>query len=274
MQEVINIAIKAVDGLKSVPGWQRKAEEELERKMQKLFDNAASRTLKIIEERFPRDELARRIAASPIINALDKMPDIVADNVEKSVFRAWREYAMLVQDAGIDVSEAQKIPPKRPAKILREKAFEASRQTMQRLKGDVMETLAQAVTSGLGERDAAKMIADNFVSMRDFELRRVARTEIHSAQAEVASQSMQRLGVRYHQWIAANDERTRQTHSNNNGLIAVIGATFPNGQTFAGDRNADISEWINCRCRMVPYIPPRGKNPPIGRDVFRESEVA
>jgi len=112
--------------------------------------------------------------------------------------------------------------------------------------------------------------------MQDYELRRVARTEINSFQNEGAYLTEQELGVRYHMWYTALDERVRGSHSNMHGEIVRVGEPFSNGLYYPGDRSGGqgtIKEWINCRCRTVPFLMPEGKMAPPGASYFRESDL-
>jgi len=55
-----------------------------------------------------------------------------------------------------------------------------------------------------------------------------------------------------------------------------VGEPFSNGLYYPGDRSGGdgtIREWINCRCRLVPFLMPEGKMAPIGKNWFYEGDL-
>jgi uncharacterized protein with gpF-like domain len=82
----------------------------------------------------------------------------------------------------------------------------------------------------------------------------------------------QEFDIEYTMWIAADDERTRESHLEINGEIIPIGNEYSNGLKFPGDTDGDIEEWINCRCSNAPYVIPYGyAAPPFSP--FREEDL-
>ena len=102
----------------------------------------------------------------------------------------------------------------------------------------------------------------------------IARTETHSA----ASFANHQVGMQYaktqpamqKQWIAINDDRTREAHRIANGQIVNIDSPFIVGgrpMEYTGDPNGGAANVINCRCAVI-YIEPDddvfdNSNPPI-----------
>jgi uncharacterized protein with gpF-like domain len=85
--------------------------------------------------------------------------------------------------------------------------------------------------------------------------------------------SYETLGVEYTQWIAANDDRVRDSHAEIDGEIIPFGGTYSNGLAYPGDTSGDIEEWINCRCSNAPYVMPAGMMAPPGMAQFREDDL-
>ena len=89
-----------------------------------------------------------------------------------------------------------------------------------------------------------------------------ARTETHSA----ASFANHQVGLHYartqpdikKQWIASNDDRTREAHRIANGQIVSMDEPFIVGgraMEYTGDPNGGAANIINCRCAVI-YIEP------------------
>jgi len=158
-------------------------------------------------------------------------------------------------------------------RAIRNKTFIASQATMDRIIGDIMENLSESYAQGLGIDDAAEELGKVFTSMEDFELRRVARTEINQAQNKGAFYTEQELEVDYHKWNTSIDGRQRESHERMDQQIVRVGEPFENGLLYPGDTSGDIEEWINCRCRESPYLMPEGFMPPPGMPYFYEEDL-
>lgn len=166
------------------------------------------------------------------------------------------------------------------AKLIRDHAFEASARTMERMTGDVMVNLAKSYEEGLGIDKAAERLTGKFESMKDYELERIARTEIQSHQNEGSHLTLVEQGVEYEMWWSADDIRVRGNEPEDtadhiilHGQIVRTGDNFSNGLLYPGDRNGPIEEWINCRCRLVSFIMPEGYMAPPGKNYFYEGDL-
>ena len=84
--------------------------------------------------------------------------------------------------------------------------------------------------------------------------------------------SYESLGVEYTQWVAAQDDRTRDSHAEIDGEIIAFGEQYSNGLSFPGDTSGDIEEWINCRCSNAPFVMPAGMMAP-SFSPFREEDL-
>ena len=153
--------------------------------------------------------------------------------------------------------------------------FVASPSTMERVTQEIYEIIKQSYgEEGHGIGDVTRDILDKFDKLADYEAERIARTETLKAQG---SANYQRLlndpNVEYKQWIATDDERTRDSHSEQNEQITYVDGTFANGCQYDGDTNADIEEWINCRCDTVAYLPDPGMVAPPGAEYWFEDDM-
>ena len=101
--------------------------------------------------------------------------------------------------------------------------------------------------------------------------KRVAQTERTRIQNEARLETIREMNKELvgkrrwrKQWIARNDERTRDTHAGISGAVQLVNRYFvmSNGAKlmYPGDPKAPASEIINCRCyiRRVPPPPKKG----------------
>lgn len=135
--------------------------------------------------------------------------------------------------------------------------------------GDIIKkTVADATVQGLTNAKMSRMIIER-VGVRGIGRMRaamIARTETHAAaqQSSLTSVESLGLGTLIKQWIAVDDDRTRESHrldaseGGANNLRAKTDKPFSfNGKDgrvslmFAGDPNGPAGEVINCRCVMV-----------------------
>lgn len=83
----------------------------------------------------------------------------------------------------------------------------------------------------------------------------VARTETSAVASHSRNEIMKEEGVNKHEWVAAVDEKTRETHLSENGQIVKIGEEFPfTGLRYPLESGGDPEEVINCRCTTVPVV--------------------
>lgn len=235
------------------------AEAKLRRKMENLFNKA-------------------------IREALDRLRE--SDNLTESDFtKVDGVLAGLERDLGFAVfEEAETVfdPANRvAAQIFRDRGFTASANTMGRIRGNVTDTLRKSFIEGDGIKETARKLEKRFTDLRNFELRRIARTETHNAQLLDRFKSHQSNDIiQFHQWITANDDRVRGNDPNDiadhvslHEEIVRVGDEFVNGLKFPGDTSGDVSEWINCRCALAPFFLPLGKIAPPGVRQFSESDL-
>jgi SPP1 gp7 family putative phage head morphogenesis protein len=156
---------------------------------------------------------------------------------------------------------------------LRDHSITVSEKTRNRINKDIQEILTTSEKEGIGNKQVADKIKQKFNQLETWEARRIARTEINaannlSAHNELLSNDL----VDYKIWIATSDNRTRDTHRELNGEITRIGHPFSNGLQYPGDHNGELKEFINCRCRVISWIPDYDKVPPTGKEYFRAEE--
>ena len=155
---------------------------------------------------------------------------------------------------------------------LAEHTFTASQNTLNRVDSNINEILLDGYKSGVGINEVSRQITERFDQLRTWEAKRIARTEIHTAQNMGVMNSYDQLGVEYTQWISAEDSRTRESHVEVDREIIPFGGTYSNGLRFPGDTSGPIEEWINCRCSNAPFVLPAGMMAP-SFSPFREEDL-
>ena len=155
---------------------------------------------------------------------------------------------------------------------LLEKTFTASKRTLARVTSQINQIITDGYTSGKGINVVAGMMQKRFDQLETWEAKRIARTEIHNAHNNAVMRTYQSMNVEYTQWIAADDDRTRDSHVEVDREIIPIGATYSNGLQYPGDTSGPIEEWINCRCSNAPFVIPYGYMAPEHYP-FREEDL-
>ena len=156
---------------------------------------------------------------------------------------------------------------------LLQRTYNVSQRTLARITGDINTIITEGYTSGKGINIVANMLTRRFDQLETWEAKRIARTEIHNSHNTGVMRIYEEVGVSYTQWIAADDDRTRETHAEINGEIIPFGSKYSNGLEYPGDTSGPIEEWINCRCSNAPYVIPYGYMAPPDKEQFREDDL-
>lgn len=156
---------------------------------------------------------------------------------------------------------------------LLEKVFIASKRTLARVTSDLNQIITEGYTSGKGINIVANALTRRFDQLETWEAKRIARTEIHNSHNQGVMRIYNEVGVEYTQWIAANDDRVRESHAEIDGEIIRVGDTYSNGLKYPGDTSGDIEEWINCRCSNAPFVIPYGYMAPPDKEQFYEDDL-
>ena len=152
------------------------------------------------------------------------------------------------------------------------RTFRASQNTLNRVDNQLNQIISDGYREGKGINKVANDITQRFDQLETWEARRIARTEINTSHNQATRDQYKEDGVEYTQWIAANDDRTRDSHVEVDGEIIPIGGKYSNGLAFPGDTSGPLEEWINCRCSNAPFVIPYGFMAP-SFSPFRESDL-
>ena len=160
----------------------------------------------------------------------------------------------------------------RAERDLLDRTFRASEQTMNRVDNQINNIITDGYRSGKGINDIGAQLSKRFDQLSSWESRRIARTEVNTSHNVATRDTYKDLGVEYTQWIAASDDRTRDSHVEVDGEIIPIDGKYSNGLGYPGDMSGPIEEWINCRCSNAPFVVPFGYMAP-SFSPFRESDL-
>jgi HK97 family phage portal protein len=131
------------------------------------------------------------------------------------------------------------------------------------LEGWSIETMSNHLSDIFQQYMTGKLTPEDFewFSARMPQYRRdlIARTETTRLSNSGSYNLLRNWGVDEKEWLAAMDDRVRDTHAAMNGQVKPMSDPFesPSGQQLMqpGDPKADLSETANCRCTLLPRFP-------------------
>ena len=263
----------------------RNNERQLERELARFFDSLGKQVQSNLEEYWSDHLLQGQInlISKPIMEAQAEYY-LILQKYDK------REYRLGIQEAERLVKLSNKPVAEKAIKPrlfkrfdlfatlrgaeedLLERVFIASQATLNRVDTSIKTLLTEGYQSGKGINYVSNLLVKRFDQLQTWEAKRIARTEIHNSHNTAVMDTYNEYGVEYTMWIAADDERTRESHLEINGEIIRLGDTYSNGLRFPGDTDGPIEEWINCRCSNAPYVLPYGYTAPPQQQ-FRENDL-
>lgn len=139
-----------------------------------------------------------------------------------------------------------------------------------RLRANTIATINQGIIQGLirgeGYRNITKRLKNNMEESVN-NLRRIVNTETHRVQMTARNDSFGEAvekGVKMKKrWVAAVDERVRDSHQDLDGEEVEYNQPFSNDIMFPGESGGEPEEVINCRCSYIGVI--AGYEPEVRR---------
>lgn len=267
-------------------------ERQLERAVRLYFKGLKQEVLDNLEEYWQEYQLLQGhidLILKPVNDSHERYYQILAKHDRKEYRLGQQEAKRLVKL----VNEQSAMKAKWPLKLKRtpnpnnpffktlrwaeedllNKVFIASQNTLARVTNQLNQIITDGYRSGKGINIVASMLTRRFDQLQTWEAKRIARTEIHNSHNQGVMNIYNEIGVEYTQWIAASDDRVRESHEEINGEIIRLGDTYSNGLEYPGDTNGDIEEWINCRCSNAPFVMPYGYTAPPDKQQFREEDL-
>ena len=265
-------------------------ERQLERAIRKYFKELREEVLSNLDEYWSEYQLLQGqidLIIKPINDSHERYYQILAKHDSKEYKLGQQEAKRLTKL----INEQHAMKAWRPPRLKRiitdnpffktirwteedllNKVFIASKRTLARVTSDLNQIITEGYTSGKGINIVANMLTRRFDQLETWEAKRIARTEIHNSHNQGVMNIYDEIGVEYTQWIAADDDRTRESHLEVDGEIIPLGETYSNGLHYPGDTDGPIEEWINCRCSNAPYVVPYGYMAP-SHYPFREDDL-
>ncbi len=123
----------------------------------------------------------------------------------------------------------------------------------------IVKTLSEGVNFGESIPQLSKRIRQVFSEASKNRAKRIARTEVigaYNGSAARVANIESFAGIVAQEWIATDDERTRDSHHGADGQVVAIGERFRVGDSvleYPGDPGGPPEEIINCRCTIGFY---------------------
>ena len=122
------------------------------------------------------------------------------------------------------------------------------------VRDDLQKTIADAYQQGFSVDRTAKQIVAQSDQFSVAQARMLARTSLNGIANGGSHAAAQAAGANFKTWLATEDERTRETHSDADGQTVPIGQQFDVGGEscdYPGDPQLSDEEACNCRCTLT-----------------------
>jgi SPP1 gp7 family putative phage head morphogenesis protein len=176
---------------------------------------------------------AAEIIAAQMVSAVDHQN---TDTLQSSIQQAY----------GIDITQLLRAQNIQPTLAL---AQHVNVNLIKSVPAQYFERLNSTVLTGIQQGQRYSEIADSIqdiYGVTDSRAKLIARDQTSKTNAAVAETRQTDLGIEEYTWLTAGDERVRETHADNDGL--VFRWDSPPAET--GHPGHDI----NCRCVAIPMI--------------------
>ena len=167
------------------------------------------------------------------------------DKVKESFNESFR-------DAQTEFDFKRTKPDPEAIEYLKQRQFILSQKTIDRLHGDLRFHLLEGIRANDSIKEMVERIRPIFDRMKDYELERLARTEILNAMNTGRLNAYEKSGiVKYVQWKCHKDARTSDICKRLDGQIIKLGEElFTDPETGAQFRNPPAHP--NCRSTIIP----------------------
>lgn len=142
-----------------------------------------------------------------------------------------------------------------PASVALAQGFEArAGDVAKSVRDDLQKTITNAYQQGFSVDKTAAQIVAQSDQFSKFQARMLARTDLNGIANGGSVMAARTVGVGYKTWLATEDEKTRETHSEADGQTVPIDQSFTVGgeqADYPGDPSLSDEEACNCRCTVT-----------------------
>jgi SPP1 gp7 family putative phage head morphogenesis protein len=142
-----------------------------------------------------------------------------------------------------------------------DKAKEINNTTNEVLKTQLREILSDSIDEGDSVKETVSKLLNAcdgvYDNMSGYRANMIARTETASTVNAGSYATYKTEGIEKKEWIAVQDDRTRDDHSDADGQIVGVDEAFDVGGEeldYPGDPSGDAGNIINCRCTIAPVV--------------------
>lgn len=218
------------------------AEVRLAERLRDTLEGVLDATVEYVARHgVPADDALARQAMGDLADAELDLVLILADELADEV-------ADTVADVEAKVAELRAVKrladEQRPFgmdRMLFDTAARLGGRMLTRFTSRTLDTLVAGAALDLG----ADLLRARLAEMLDGELTQLSRHALGDVRNEATVAAERQLGVEFHRWVSAGDERTRPAHDID-GEIARVGEPFSNGWKRPGG--------LGCRCRLEPVV--------------------
>jgi len=290
--KILAALTNAMVNIKALPAWHVTSNRfEVVRKayaddMQRIFKDSIGQMIRKLQEKghVPRNSSELKQLIQILQRQMLEAADLAADMAEQTGKEGAATIAAQLKGKGIELAHNQL--PKRAIDVLRERAeAHFSEDIVKNAVEDYRGKLEHAMEEGWGIDKAAAEIRQHRDQVEDYRAQRIARTETNAAQNRAKHEMMVINDVDYEQWWTAEDDRVRGLdeddefdHVAMHGQIVRVMESFVHPTQHweipqPGDYYGDAGNVINCRCTVVPYIPPADKEKVVHNLIEQHGQI-
>jgi SPP1 gp7 family putative phage head morphogenesis protein len=109
---------------------------------------------------------------------------------------------------------------------------------------------------GIRSEEIVKQLRPYMKRAKDYQIERLARTEVAKADTAITRARAQSIGVNWYQWVTSEDARVRKSHRKMDQVL-INWSDAPSPESLAGERTEGhyhAGNIYNCRCVALPLI--------------------
>jgi SPP1 gp7 family putative phage head morphogenesis protein len=204
-------------------------------------------------------ELAERSRQKDIQDASELLAKRMIFHINVKNAKTWREAASRSSKAQVLYralqAEMNGATGARVHQLVRENAALISSLPLDAAQA-LTDEIMRAQQSGARPKTLAKLAQQRFPALLRSRTHLISRTETAKASTALTAARCERLAIEWYQWETSQDQRTRESHQNMNGVI-VPWSQPPSPELLVGEKSQghyQAGEIYNCRCVVIPIL--------------------